>query len=132
VGQADIEVRAGALDERPVEYVLQRVRCPPGELAEVYAVITDPPSIRRYLEGTGRSPEIPDSPGAGAAAVGDGHRGRRLLINPGLPNSEVNALLHPPDDFTHLTRMFLLSSTFQEEEFGERNEQRKARRGEKK
>jgi hypothetical protein len=26
---------------------------------KVIAVITDPPSIRRYLEGTGHSPEIP-------------------------------------------------------------------------
>ena len=73
-----------------------------------------------------------DIAGAGTAAVGDGLRGLRLLINPGSPNSEVNALVHPPDDFPHLDRMFLVSSNLQEEEFGERNDQRKARRGEKK
>jgi hypothetical protein len=73
---------------------------------------------------------------AGAAAVGDRlHglpvRGLRLLINPGSPNSEVNALVHPPDDFSHLNHMFLVSSNPNEEEFGERNERRKDRRGEK-
>jgi hypothetical protein len=38
---------------------LERCSICGGEM-KVIAVITDPPSIRRYLEGTGHSPEIPE------------------------------------------------------------------------
>ena len=74
--------------------------------------------------------------GAGAAAVGDGHRGRRLrgpgLINPGSPNSEVSALVRLSGDFAHLNRTFLLLSKSQEEELGGRDGQTMGRRGEMK
>ncbi len=88
------------------------VRCGDESCRGDHRPVFDPtlPGRNRSVGGDSRN-----RPGAGAAAVGDGLcglrlRGLRLLIDPGLPNSEVNVTIHPSDDFTHLNRMFLVSS----------------------